>query len=164
MCFERRLRQRLFASAIALTGWLGASLPVVAADAAVVEVVDVVETAPAATQLSAPENPLTAELWLSPRSCISVDEAAPCVDRIRVRWQLSAAAPVCFWQQGASEPLFCDEREQGERELPLAIQASTRFELLQQTGGALLARAEILVMSKAEPAKRRRYQHPWSIF
>lgn len=108
--------------------------------------------------------PVTAELWLSPRSCLPANGDAPCVEQLRVRWRTNGATPICVWQRGAPAPLFCAEQASGERELQLPIRTSTRFDLLQQSSQLLLASAEILVMAKPDTGKRRRYQHPWSIF
>ncbi|NQD35695.1 DUF3019 domain-containing protein [Permianibacter sp. IMCC34836] len=106
----------------------------------------------------------SAELWLLPRSCIPRDPALPCVERVRVRWHLPAATPVCLRQRGVEQPLFCDSGAEGERELQMPVRVSTRFELWQQTGLALLASAELVVISVPTTAQRRRYQHPWSLF
>lgn len=105
-----------------------------------------------------------AELSLSPASCMQRDAAEPCVERIVVRWQVHAVQPICLWLRGASAPLFCAGQAQGERELNLSVRQSLQFELLGEKSGELLARSELLVVAGPAPAKRRRYQHPWSIF
>lgn len=118
----------------------------------------------AAPESALPLESVAAELWLSPRSCIPADGDAPCVEQLKVRWRVSGAAPICVWQSGAPEPLFCDAKAEGERELQLPIRTNTRFELLPKASTQILATAEILVMAKPDTSKRRRYQHPWSIF
>lgn len=117
-----------------------------------------------ATGASAESAP--AQLWLTPRSCMLAagESDGPCVERIRIRWSAPDVPAVCIWQHGSEQPVFCESRPEGERELVLPIPASTQFDLTAQLDGPVLASIELLVMTGAENGKRRRYQHPWSIF
>ena len=105
-----------------------------------------------------------ATLELSPRSCVPRNADAPCVERLLVRWRLNIAIPICVWLQGGSTPLFCVEQQHGERELQLPVRQSLLFELANATTRAPLAHAELLVLTSPAATKRRRYQHPWSVF
>lgn len=104
------------------------------------------------------------ELVVLPRSCIPARDEPVCVRQILVRWGMETAEAFCFWQRGATEPLFCDQRERGERVVPISIQQTTYFDALAETTGVTLASAEIVVLASATVKQRRRYQHPWSIF
>lgn len=107
---------------------------------------------------------LPAQLWLAPRSCVLSAPDTPCVERIRIRWLAPAASGVCVWLRGAEQPVFCESRSEGERELLLPIPATTQFDLKAQASGPILATVKLLVMTGTDDGKRRRYQHPWSIF
>ncbi|NQD35697.1 DUF3019 domain-containing protein [Permianibacter sp. IMCC34836] len=148
MTFNRHLREfslrRLRAVAAALPSLLGlliAAVPVVAS--------------------AEQEAPL---LQLNPRSCLQTEADTPCVERLRIRWSAATADGVCIWQRDGEQPLFCESRNEGERELLLPILLTTRFELKARNGGPVLASVELLVMTPPADGKRRRYQHPWSIF
>lgn len=115
--------------------------------------------------LSANEaDPVRATLELSPRSCIPRSADIPCVERLLVRWRLNIAIPICLWLHGGSTPLFCVEQQHGERELQMPVRQSLLFELASEATRAPLAQAELLVLTEPATNKRRRYQHPWSVF
>lgn len=114
-------------------------------------------------QTTVPSKP-QATLELLPRSCVLRNPEAPCVDRLLVRWQLSIAMPICLWLHGGNVPLFCVQQQQGERELQMPVRQSLLFELASEATRAPLAQAELLVLTGPAANKRRRYQHPWSVF
>ncbi len=107
--------------------------------------------------------PAPASLQVLPRSCVPVRDQPVCVDKVQLRWQ-AGTEPFCIWQQDANAPLFCDQRQEGEQIVAVPIERTTRFDLITKAGNTVLASAELVVLATTGANKRRRYQHPWSVF
>lgn len=106
-----------------------------------------------------------AQIQISPRLCISSQEAPECKLTLTIKWQVNSAEAVCVLSDYPSLPKYCPESNQSNT-LSLDVVASKdiQFMLVNRQTNQPLGGVKFKVMPTSEPKARRRYRNPWSLF
>lgn len=108
--------------------------------------------------------PVTFELQVRPRVCITLESDSSCPMLLAVTWSGPVAADVCLKLEDSDSMLQCWQQQRaGEFELELVRSSNAVVQLLDSASNTILDEAEVTIVSRDLRESRRRRRHVWSI-
>lgn len=104
------------------------------------------------------------ELNIRPSICVSYDSTAPCAMLLKIDWTGDSRQAVCLKQADEDATLTCwNNVLAGNTEVPYEDTEDLEYQLVSMQNNAVLAEAEVRVISRDLRDSRRRRRHVWSI-
>jgi hypothetical protein len=104
------------------------------------------------------------ELRIRPSICVSYDSTEPCTMMLKIDWTGDSRQPVCLKLSNDDIFLECWSNVlTGNTELPYENTEDLVYQLVSMQDNAVLAEANVRVISRDLRDSRRRRRHVWSI-
>lgn len=104
------------------------------------------------------------DLHIRPSICVSYDSDQPCAMLLKIDWRGDTRQPVCLRESSDDAFITCwNNVLAGNAEVPYENTEDLVYQLVSMQNNAVLAEADVRVISRDLRDSRRRRRHVWSI-